>query len=577
MLSRSWQIPKVPLRSAARQAAYGRRHIFQKTTTTTTTRAAGPNASSKWQQFVSVASIAAAGAMVAGGFAYANLGEKVRLDASESPVDRPILDTSHWPDIKYASTEQMKQAIEEIRRELNDDNVDIISTDPVDLLAHGYAEWSSVNVDVLPVAVAYPRNTEQVQAIARICTKHRVPIVPYSGGSSLEGNTGAPFGGVSLDFSYMDKILRFSPEDMDATVQPGLGWVDLNEELANRGAKLFFPVDPSPSAKFGGMVGTNCSGTNAVRYGTMRDWVLNLTVVLADGSIVKTRRRPRKCSAGYNLNGIIVGSEGTLGIVTEITIKLAPVPEHFSVAVVPFPSLKSAVSAATAVIRGGVPVTALELMDDVQMKVVNDVGSTLPKVWKEAPTLFFKFSGTKGIVQDNIETVKKIVAEFEPGDFEWATDPEDQATLWSARKESLFSFMSLRKEGEQIWVTDVAVPLSRLADLVDASKKEAQASGLKATVKGHVGDSNFHENICYNATDPNEVAKAEKLVKNMVRRAIEMEGTCTGEHAIGFGKKDGLRQEVGEDTVTVMKLFKNTLDPHWILNPGKIFDRQRND
>lgn len=209
-------------------------------------------------------------------------------------------------------------------------------------------------------------------------------------------------------------------------------------------------VFAAPSAKFGGMVGTNCSGTNAVRYGTMRDWVLNVTMVLADGSIVKTRRRPRKCSAGYNLNGIIVGSEGTLGIVTEVTIKLAPVPDHYSVAVVPFPSLKHAVSAAAAVVRKGIPVAALELMDEVQMRVVNDVGATLPRVWKEVPTLFFKFSGTHGTIKDNIATVQEIVKAYEPETFEWATDPEEQATLWSARKESLYSLLSLRKKGEQL-------------------------------------------------------------------------------------------------------------------------------
>ncbi|KAK0385401.1 hypothetical protein NLU13_7877 [Sarocladium strictum] len=421
--------------------------------------------------------------------------------------------------------------------------------------AYGYSEWSSVNVDVLPVAVAYPRSTEHVQAIARICHQRKVPIIPYSGGSSIEGHTSAPFGGISIDFAYMDQCLRISAEDMDATVQPGLCWTDLNEELASRGTGLFFPIDPAPSAKFGGMVGTNCSGTNAVRYGTMRDWVLNVTVVLADGRVIKTRRRPRKCSAGYNLNGIIVGSEGTLGIVTE----------HYSVAVVPFASLKNAVSAAAAVIRQGIPVAALELMDEVQMRMINDVGATLPRVWKEVPTLFFKFSGTEGTVSDDIKTVMEIVKEYDPKGYEWATDPDEQATLWSARKESLYSLLSLRKKGEQLWNTDVAVPLSRLTEIVEASKEEASAAGLTATVKGHVGDGNFHENIFYDATNPAEVAKAEKLVKNMVRRAIDADGTCTGEHGVGYGKKAGLLREVGEDTVTVMKLIKSTLDPHWIL------------
>ncbi|KAG5655274.1 hypothetical protein KAF25_010426 [Fusarium avenaceum] len=461
----------------------------------------------------------------------------------------------------------MEMALDEIRQELNDTE-GIISTDPADLKAHGYSEWSSVNVDILPVAVAYPRSTEQVQTIARVCHRRKVPIIPFSGGSSVEGHTGAPFGGVSIDFTYMDKCLRYSPEDMDATVQPGLCWTDFNEELASEGTGLFFPIDPAPSAKFGGMVGTNCSGTNAVRYGTMRDWVLNVVMVLADGSVIKTRRRPRKCSAGYNLNGVIVGSEGSLGIVTEVTIKLAAVPQQYSVAVVPFPSLQHAVSAATAVIRKGIPVAALELMDEVQMRVVNDIGATLPRVWKEVPTLFFKFAGTPGMIKDNIATVESIVKEYEPQAFEWATDPDEQATLWSARKESLYSLLSLREGTEQL-----SVPLSRLTEIVQASKKEAEEIGLKATVKGHVGDSNFHENIYYDAAKPEERAKAESLVKSMVRRALEMDGTCTGEHGIGFGKKHSLLQEVGDDTITVMKLIKTTFDPHWIMNPGKVFDR----
>ncbi|KAE9566379.1 D-lactate dehydrogenase [cytochrome] [Colletotrichum fructicola] len=429
----------------------------------------------------------------------------------------------------------MDKAIDEIRRELSDTE-DVISTDSEDLLAHGYSEWSSVNLDTLPVAVAYPRSTEQVSAIARICHKWRVPIIPFSGGSSVEGHITAPFGG------------------------------------CNR-AGLFFPVDPAPSAKIGGMIGTNCSGTNAVRYGTMRDWVINLTVVLADGSVIKTRRRPRKCSAGYNLNGIFVGSEGTLGIVTEATLKLAVVPHHFSVAVVPFPTIRQAVSAAADVIRAGVPVAALELMDEAQMRIVNQGGATRPRVWQEKPTLFFKFSGTQTSVNDNISSVQRIVEPYSPDVFEFAKDEREQKLLWSARKESLYSLLAMRKEGEEMWNTDVAVPLSRLADIVEVSKDEAQKLGLNACIKGHIGDSNFHENITYNKTIPEEAAKAKLAVKNMVARALEMDGTSTGEHGIGLGKKDALLSEVGNDTITVMKLIKGTLDPNWILNPGKIFDR----
>ncbi|KAG9250812.1 uncharacterized protein F5Z01DRAFT_677485 [Emericellopsis atlantica] len=465
----------------------------------------------------------------------------------------------------------MVKAIDEIRNELGGSD-DAVSTDDEDLKAHGFSEWSSVNVDVLPVAVAYPRSTDQVSTIARICHKYKVPVIPYSGGSSLEGHTAAPFGGVSVDFAFMDRVLEVREADMDVTVQPGITWSDLNLELEKRGTGYFFPIDPAPSAKIGGMVATNCSGTNAVRYGTMRDWVINMTVVLADGSIIKTRRRPRKCSAGYNLNGLLVGSEGTLGIVTEATLKLAAIPEHFSVAVVPFPSLKGAVSAAAAVIRKGVPVAALELMDEEQMRIVNEGGATRPRVWKETSTLFFKFSGTEGTVLDNIETVKALVKPFGPDAFEFARDKKEQESLWSARKESLYSLLALRKEGQILWNTDVAVPLGALARVIEESKSEAKSLGLSVCVKGHVGDGNFHENITYSPRDPIEAANTEKAVKNMVKRALEAEGTCTGEHGIGYGKKKALSAEVGDGTLLVMKMLKKTLDPHWILNPGKIFD-----
>lgn len=298
------------------------------------------------------------------------------------------------------------------------------------------------------MAVAYPRSTAQVSTIARICHRWKVPIIPFSGGSSLEGHISAPYGGVSVDFSFMDGILHLHEEDMDVVVQPGLCWTDLNHELQRRGTGLWFPMDPAPSAKIGGMIATNCSGTNAVRYGTMRDWVINLTVVLADGSVVQTRRRPRKCSAGYNLNGLIVGSEGTLGIVTEATLKLAVEPKHQSVAVVPFSSIRSAVSAATDVIRHGVQVAAVELMDEEQMRIVNKGGATRPRLWKEVPTLFFKFSGTEISVDDNIRTVKDIIQQYQPVDFEFAKDATEQKMLWSARKESLYSLLALRQEGE---------------------------------------------------------------------------------------------------------------------------------
>lgn len=302
----------------------------------------------------------------------------------------------------YATKATLEKAIAELRAKLGEDAV---STDDEVLHNHGYSEWSSVNITTLPVAVAYPKTTAEVSEIAKCCSEHRIPLVPYSGGSSLEANFSAPFGGISVDCSYMDNIIALRPDDMDVTVQPAVGWMTLNEKIKDSG--LFFPVDPGPTAMIGGMVGTGCSGTNAVRYGTMRDWVINLTVVLADGSVIKTRRRPRKSAAGYNLTGLFVGSEGTLGMVTEITLKLAVIPQQTSVAVCSFPSIRDCAATSAKVMRSGIPVAAMEIMDEVQMNVVNRAGAT-KKQWTETPTLFFKFSGTPAAVAEHVEQVRQI-------------------------------------------------------------------------------------------------------------------------------------------------------------------------
>lgn len=357
--------------------------------------------------------------------------------------------------------------------------------------------------------------------MAKICSKYQIPMVPFSGGTSLEANFSAPYGGVCIDFAHMDRIIAMHEDDLDCVVQPAIRWMDLNEKIKDTG--LFFPVDPGPSAMIGGMVGTSCSGTNAVRYGTMKDNVVNLTVVLADGTIIKTRRRPRKSAAGYNLTGLFIGSEGTLGIVTEVTLKLAIIPPETSVAVVTFPTIRDAAAAASKVLRAGVPIGAMEIMDEVQMGVVNKSGFT-KKVWKELPTMFFKFSGTKSQVLENINIVRDISKKCKSGSFEFTTDAEEQKQLWSARKESLWSMLALRKGDEQVWSTDVAVPISRLPDIIEVSKKEMDELGLFASALGHVGDGNFHESIMYEAKDK---AKVEECVSRMVDRALEMEGTCT--------------------------------------------------
>ncbi|KAK2802178.1 hypothetical protein FQN51_004859 [Onygenales sp. PD_10] len=501
-------------------------------------------------------------ATIAGGLGYT-------LGAGNSVSGISALFGSRDDTPKYGCAKDLEKAIAELRALLGDD---AISTDDEDLHLHGFSEWSSINSDQLPVAVAYPKNTEEVSQIAKICNKYRMPMIPFSGGSSLEGNFSAPYGGMSIDFAHMDKIIQLHEDDMDVVVQPSVQWMQLNEDIKHTG--LFFPIDPGPSAKIGGMVGTNCSGTNAVRYGTMKDWVLNLTVVLADGRVIKTRRRPRKSAAGYNLTGMFVGSEGTLGIVTEITLKLAVVPEETRVGVATFPTIRDAASAAMRVIRSGVPVQCMEILDEVQMSVINRAGGT-NRTWKEVPTLFFKFSGTPAGVADNIKATQSITKNNNSSSFVFAKDDKEAHDLWSARKQSLWSMMALRKPGSEVWSTDVSVPISRLPDIIESSKKDMDDLGIFASILGHIGDGNFHESIMYNRNDPVERAKVEKSVYAMVNLALEMEGSCTGEHGVGLGKKQSLLKEVGPDTIDVMRSIKRSLDPNFLLNPGKVFEATR--
>ena len=488
------------------------------------------------------------------------LGVKDAAGHAEQLRPRPMREP------QYASKKYLEQAIDELRSTLGDDAV---STDDDDLQAHGYSEWSSINIDQLPVAVCYPKSTEEVSVIAKMATKHRMPMVPFSGGSSLEANFSAPFGGFSIDFAFMDQILAVHEDDMDVVVQPSIQWMELNDKLKHTG--LFFPVDPGPSAKIGGMIGTSCSGTNAYRYGTMRDWVINITAVLPDGRIIKTRHRPRKTAAGYNLTGLFIGAEGTLGIVTEATLKLAVIPQETKVGVMTFTSIRHAAAAAMQVIRAGIPVAAMEIMDDVQMSVINRAGGT-NRTWEEVPTIFFKFSGTTAGVTDNISATSKIAKANQGGKIIYAKSEQEAHDLWKARKDALWSMLSLRREGDEIWSTDVAVPISRLPDIVEITKKELDDLGLFASVLGHIGDGNFHTSILYNRANPEEKRKVEKVVYDMVSRALAMEGTSTGEHGVGLGKKKALIEELGEETIEVMRMMKRAVDPLWIMNPGKIFD-----
>jgi D-lactate dehydrogenase (cytochrome) len=425
-----------------------------------------------------------------------------------------------------------------------------VSTQQAELTSHSGSEWStyaSLPGDV-PFAILKPGSTEDVSKIMKVCHRRRIPVTAYSGGTSLEGHFAATRGGICIDFSRMDKVLALHKDDLDVVVQPAVGWEELNEDLAKEG--LFFPPDPGPGAMIGGMIGTGCSGTNAYRYGTMKDWVLSLTVVMADGTIIKTKQRPRKSSAGYDLTRTFIGSEGTLGLVTEACLKVTPKPATTSVAVSTFPTIRDAADCVFKVVGASVPVAAVEILDDVQMKCINDAGST-SRSWKETPTLFFKFAGTPSAVKEHVAIVQKLAKQSKSNSFEFARSDEEANELWQARKEALWSVMAKKQSSDDsVWTTDVAVPMSRLAEIIDETKRDIARSGLVGSIVGHVGDGNFHSIILYNKS---QHSIADALVHRMVKRAIEMEGTATGEHGVGLVKRDYLPHEVGQTTVDLMR------------------------
>lgn len=420
---------------------------------------------------------------------------------------------------------------------------------------------------MLPDAVVFAQTTEEVAAVAKLCFEHEIPLIPYGAGSSLEGHLLAVAGGVSLDLSQMNHVLSVHPEDLTVTVEPGVTRKQLNTEIRDTG--LFFPIDPGADASIGGMCATRASGTNAVRYGTMRENVLNLTVVTADGRIIKTANRARKSSAGYDLTRLFIGSEGTLGIITEITLKLYPQPEAVSAAVCAFQSMADAVSAVIDTIQMGVPIARVEFVDALAIRAINQYDKlTLP----ELPTLFFEFHGSEHGVQEQAETVQQIAAEHKGQGFEWATRPEDRSRLWNARHNAYFAFLQL-KPGCRAVTTDVCVPISRLAECVVETEKDLLASALQlpAPIVGHVGDGNFHVALLIDPNKPEELEEAERINQRIVARAIAMDGTCTGEHGVGLHKMDFLIAEHGNDAIDLMRSIKQALDPKHVLNPGKIF------
>jgi D-lactate dehydrogenase (cytochrome) len=414
-----------------------------------------------------------------------------------------------------------------------------------------------------PDAVAFARTTDEVSAIVKLCADHQTPVIPFGTGTSLEGHVAALAGGVCVDMSQMNRVLHINAQDLDATVEAGVTRKQLNAHLRDTG--LFFPIDPGADASLGGMAATRASGTNAVRYGTMRENVLALTVVLADGRVIRTARRARKSAAGYDLTRLFVGSEGTLGVITELTLRLYGVPEAISAAVCAFPTIESAVETVILTIQNGVAVARIELLDDLQMAAINKYSKLDHKV---APTLFFEFHGTPTGVAEQAEVVQAIAAEHGGQDFRWATTPEERSQLWQARHDAYYAALAMRP-GSKGLATDVCVPISRLAECISATKQDLARSPIPYALVGHVGDGNFHLVFMIDPNRPEELSEASRLNDRMVARSLAMEGTCTGEHGIGYGKMEFLEAEHGE-AMGVMRTIKKALDPNGILNPGKI-------
>ncbi|MCP8937197.1 FAD-binding protein [Alsobacter sp. SYSU M60028] len=415
-----------------------------------------------------------------------------------------------------------------------------------------------------PDMVFFAHDVDEVAAAVTLCARHGVPVIPYGAGSSFEGHTNAPLGGLCIDVAAMDKVLAVHAEDLDCVVQPGVTRKRLNEHL--RDAGLFFPIDPGADASIGGMTSTRASGTNAVRYGTMKDNVLALQVVLPDGRVARTGTRARKSSAGYDLTRLMVGAEGTLGVITEITLKLQGIPEAISAATCPFPTVRAACDATILAIQSGLPVARIELADAAQVQAINLYSKLgLP----ETPMLFMEFHGTEDGVREQALRFGEIAAELGGGPFEWATAPEHRTQLWQARHDAYWAAMALRP-GARTLATDVCVPLSRLAECVEETQRDIAESGLVAPIVGHVGDGNFHVCPVVDPDDADEARRLQGFLERLVDRALAMEGTCTGEHGVGQSKMKYMEREHDAASLDMMRAVKRALDPANIMNPGKI-------
>jgi len=448
--------------------------------------------------------------------------------------------------------------IEELRALLGDR----LSTS--DSVREHHSHGESWHAPGLPDCVVFPTSTQDVAAIVKICADHQRPIIPFGMGSSLEGHVNAIHGGVSIDMTRMTRVLRLSPEDLDITVEAGLTRLKLDAHLKNTG--LMFPIDPGADATIGGMAATRASGTTAVRYGTMRDNVLGTTVVLADGRIIRTGGRARKSSSGYDLTRLMVGSEGTLGVITELTLRLYGRPEVVRAAVCPFASMEGAAKTVIQAIQLGIPVARIEIIDEVQLRVVNAYSKTN---YPLEPTLFFEFHGISEIsVEDQIRAVEEIAREHGAKEFRWAASLEDRNTLWQARHNAYYAAVASRP-GARAWTTDICVPISHLAECILETQEDLTASGVEAPLVGHAGDGNFHLIIMLNPDDTAEFDAITGISERLVARALKFGGTCSGEHGVGIGKLKYLDAEHG-DALDVMRSIKRALDPRNLMNPGKL-------
>ncbi|KAF9595426.1 hypothetical protein IFM89_000344 [Coptis chinensis] len=517
----------------------------------------------------------------------------IAVSAGSLALDSQQQTNSSFCDSRSSSSDLVvkgsyKKAPQELIDELKAICQDKMTMDYEERYFHGKPQNSFHKAVNIPDVVVFPSSEEEVSKIVASCNEHKVAIVPYGGATSIEGHTLSPNGGVCIDMSSMKNVKALHVEDMDVVVEPGIGWMDLNEYLEPYG--LFFPLDPGPGATIGGMCATRCSGSLAVRfafflnlltfmdinvvlnfleeyrYGTMRDNVISLKVVLANGDVVKTGSRARKSAAGYDLTRLMIGSEGTLGVITEVTLRLQKIPQHSVVAMCNFPTVKDAADVAIATMLSGIQVSRVELLDEVQLKAINLASG---KFFPEVPTLMFEFIGTEAYSREQTVIVQNIVSQHNGSGFVFAEDPEAKKELWKTRKEALWALFALKPTYEAM-IADVCVPLSRLAEVISRSKQEIDASPLECAVIAHAGDGNFHALMLFDPNDEEQCREAERLNNFMVHTALSLEGTCTGEHGVGTGKMKYLEKELGIEALRTMKRIKTALDPNNIMNPGKI-------